>query len=207
LGKQLSLRPQAESIHPEDHEILNNLSSTGATRLRTEELLFNKYKYFIREGVLKYHIKEEESFDAYCEALLAFIREHQNGRFEGRSSLKTYLYKIFLNKCVDLVRKNSTNKRSVFQTSMISDRLEQLSDSSRSILQQLIDKADHSLLRQQIQLLAENCQKILMYWADNFSDREIAVELEYKSADVVKTSRLRCLEKLKLLYKQDNQRP
>jgi RNA polymerase sigma factor (sigma-70 family) len=195
------LRPQANSTHPEDDEILTNLSLTGAPRLRSEELLFNKYRYFIREGVLKYHIKEEESFDAYCDAILAFIREHQNGRFEGRSSLKTYIYKIFLNKCVDLVRKNSTNKRSVFQTSMISDRLEQLSDTSRNILQQLIEKADYSMLRQQIQLLGENCQKMLMYWADNFSDREIAVVLEYKSADVVKTSRLRCLEKLKQLYK------
>jgi len=195
------LRPQANSTHPEDGEILTNLSLTGAPRLRSEELLFNKYRYFIREGVLKYHIKEEESFDAYCDAILAFIREYQNGRFEGRSSLKTYIYKIFLNKCVDLVRKNSTNKRSVFQTSMISDRLEQLSDSSRSILQQLIEKADYSKLRQQIILLGENCQKMLMYWADNFSDREIAVALEYKSADVVKTSRLRCLEKLKQLYK------
>jgi RNA polymerase sigma factor (sigma-70 family) len=195
------LSPQTHLTHPEDGEILTNLLLTGAPRLRSEELLFNKYKYFIREGVLKYHIKEEESFDAYCDAILAFIREHQNGRFEGRSSLKTYIYKIFLNKCVDLVRKNSTNKRSVFQTSMISDRLEQLSDSSRGILQQLIEKADHGMLRRQIQLLAENCQKMLMYWADNFSDREIAAALEYKSADVVKTSRLRCLEKLKQLYK------
>ncbi len=32
--------------------------------------------------------------------------------------------------------------------------------------------------------------------------KEIAPLLEYKSSDVVKTSRLRCLEKLRQLYKQ-----
>jgi RNA polymerase sigma factor (sigma-70 family) len=201
------LIPATDSLHPEDREILSNLALSGASRRRSEELLFKKYQYFVREGMSKYPLKEEESFDAYCEAVLSFIRECQNGRFEGRSSLKTYLFKIFLNKCVDLVRKNSTNKNSIFLTSMITDRMEGLSDSSRSILQQLIDKADYSKLRQQLQLLGENCQKMLMFWADNFSDREIAVELDYKSADVVKTSRLRCLEKLKQLYKQENRTP
>lgn len=199
--------PQTGFLHPEDREILSNLSLTGLPRRRSEDLLFKKYQYFVREGMIKYHIKEEEALDLYCEAVLSFLREFQNGRFEGRSSLKTYLYKIFLNKCVDLVRKNSTNKSSVFLTSIISDRVEEFSDSSRTILQQLIDRADHVKLREQLKLLAENCQKMLLLWADNFSDREIAAELEYKSANVIKTSRLRCLEKLKQLYKQENRRP
>ena len=193
--------PHTDSLHPEDQEILTNLALTGPPRRRSEDLLFKKYRYFVREGMDKYHIQEEDALDTYCEAVIAFIREFQNGRFEGRSSIKTYLYTIFFNKCVDLIRKNSTKKSSVFQTTMITDRLEALSDSSRTILQQLVEKADHMKLRKQLQLLAENCQKMLMLWADNLSDREIAFAMEYKSANVVKTSRLRCLEKLKQLYK------
>jgi len=194
------LNPTTDSLHPEDREILSNLLLTGTSRRRSEELLFKHYHYFVREGMAKYPLKEEESLDAYCEAVLSCIRGIRDGRFEGRSSLKTYLYKIFINKCVDLVRKNTTNKSSVFLTTVITDRIESLSDNSRTILQKLIDKADYSKLRQQLQLLGENCQKMLTLWADNFSDRQIAVELDYKSGDVVKTSRLRCLEKLKQLY-------
>jgi RNA polymerase sigma factor (sigma-70 family) len=196
------LNPTTDSLHPEDGEILSNLLLTGTPRRRSEELLFKNYHYFVREGMTKYPLKEEESLDAYCEAVLSCIRGIRDGRFEGRSSLKTYLYKIFINKCVDLVRKNTTNKSSVFLTTVITDRIESFSDNSRTILQKLIDKADHSKLRQQLQLLGENCQKMLTLWADNFSDRQIALELDYKSGDVVKTSRLRCLEKLKQLYHQ-----
>ncbi len=40
-----------------------------------------------------------------------------------------------------------------------------------------------------------------MFWGENYSDKEIASFLQYKTADVVKTSRLRCLERLRKLYK------
>jgi RNA polymerase sigma factor (sigma-70 family) len=191
----------AQSPDPEEREILSNLTQTGTTRRKSEDLLFLKYRYFVGEGMRKYRLSQDESIDAYSEAILSFTREHSMGRFEGRSSLKTYLFKIFVNKCVDLVRKSTTNKSRVFLTELITDRIEEFSDSSRTVLQQLIDKADHLKLRDQMRLLGENCRKMLTFWADDYSDREIAAEMNYKSADVVKTSRLRCLEKLKQLYK------
>jgi RNA polymerase sigma-70 factor (ECF subfamily) len=41
---------------------------------------------------------------------------------------------------------------------------------------------------------------MLLLWADGYSDKDIAGLMEYKTPDVVKTTRLRCLEKLKQLY-------
>jgi len=37
-------------------------------------------------------------------------------------------------------------------------------------------------------------------WGEGYQDKEIAVDLGYQSAAVAKTSRLRCLEKLKKSY-------
>ncbi len=121
--------------------------------------------------------------------------------FEARASLKTYLYQIFHNKCVDLLRKRTTNKNSVHRQRSISDRLMLLSDSARSVVQKLIDKADWNLLREKLNELEEKCRQLLMFWGENYSDKEIASLLQYKTADVVKTSRLRCLERLRKLYK------
>ena len=75
-----------------------------------------------------------------------------------------------------------------------------LSDEKKSVIQQLADKADYELLKQKLNELGNNCKQLLMLSADGFSDKEIASVMEYKTADVVKTSRLRCLERLRHLY-------
>lgn len=61
----------------------------------------------------KHRLSEEEAFDAYSDSVLVAIGSISNETFKAESSLKSYLYKIFHNKCVDLFRKNSTNKNSV----------------------------------------------------------------------------------------------
>jgi RNA polymerase sigma-70 factor (ECF subfamily) len=77
----------------------------------------------------------------------------------------------------------------------------QILDPVKSIIQKLIDTTDLEILKQKLTQLGENCNQMLQQWAEGFTDKEIATQLGYKTAEVVKTSRLRCLEKLKQLYK------
>ena len=186
-----------------DQEIIEQLRQSGTDKRRSEEQLFNRFAYFVREGMTKHALSEDESFNAYSDTILAALDNIYKDNFEARASLKTYLYQIFHNKCVDLLRKRTTNKNAVHRPEMISDRLMQLSDSARSIVQTLIDKADWQRLREKLNELEEKCRQILMFWGENYSDREIASFLQYKTADVVKTSRLRCLERLRKLYKAE----
>jgi RNA polymerase sigma factor (sigma-70 family) len=183
-----------------DQQIIRLLLQGGSDKRRGEETLFSHYAYFVREGIKKYNLSEEESFNAYSDSVLAIISNVSDGLFKERSSLKTYLYQIFLNKCVDLVRKNATNKNSTNRTESINDSLLHISDKARSIVQVLIDKSEWSLLKEKLNQLGRDCREMLLLWADSYSDREIAAVMEYKSPDVAKTSRLRCLEKLKRLY-------
>jgi len=189
------------SYNISDQEIIEQLRHSGIDKIKSEEQLFNRYVYFIREGMSKHSLTEDDAFDAYSDTLLSAIEKISNGTFEGRSSLKTYLYQIFHNKCVDLLRKKTTNKQSVHRAESISDKYEQMSDPAKTIIQQLIEKSDWDLLKKKLTELEEKCRKLLMMWADSYADKEIAVALAYKSADVVKTSRLRCLDKLRQLYK------
>ena len=184
-----------------DQEIIEQLRQSGIDKRRSEEQLFNRFSYFIREGMSKHALSEDESFNAYSDTILAALENIRNTHFEARASLKTYLYQIFHNKCVDLLRKRTTNKNSVHRYESISDRLMLLSDTARSVVQKLIDKADWNLLKEKLKELEEKCRQLLMFWGENYSDKEIASLLNYKTADVVKTSRLRCLERLRKLYK------
>jgi len=191
------------SFHYTDQEIIGQLRESGIEKRRSEEELFNRFAYFIREGITKHALSEDESFDAYSDTILAAVENIRNAHFEARASLKTYLYQIFHNKCVDLLRKRTTNKNSVHRPESISERLMLLSDNARSVVQKLIDKADWSLLRERLNQLEEKCRQLLMYWGENYSNKEIASILLYKTADVVKTSRLRCLDRLRKLYKAE----
>jgi RNA polymerase sigma-70 factor (ECF subfamily) len=185
-----------------DQQLIENLRQEGVIKRKGEEQLFTTYSYFIEEGMKKYTMPEDEAFDAYSDTILAAIEKVRDGSFEGRSLLKTWLYQIFHNKCVDLLRKRATNKNKVHQTASISDMLFQLSDTSKSVIQKLIDKADWDFLKQKLNELGDTCMRLLTLSADGYSDKEIAVLIEYKTADVVKTSRLRCLDKLRELYKR-----
>jgi RNA polymerase sigma factor (sigma-70 family) len=189
-----------DSLSDADRRIVLQLLQSGMEKRRGEEALFNTYSYFIREGISKHELTEEDCFNAYSDTVLASVERIRNGTFQGRSSLKTYLYQIFHNKCVDLLRKNSTNKRSIYKVESINEKLMLLSDKARSVVQVIIDKADWNLLKEKLQLLGDDCRKMLLLWADSYSDKEIASVMEYKTADVVKTSRLRCMEKLRRLY-------
>ncbi|MGH2647495.1 MAG: RNA polymerase sigma factor [Ginsengibacter sp.] len=168
---------------------------------KAEEELFSRHSYFIKEGINKYSLDQEDVFNAYSDTILQAIDNVTANRFEKRSSLKTYLYRIFNNKCVDLIRKKTTNKGSVHQTTPISDMLTMISDPAKTIIQQLVEKTDWELLKTKLNEIGENCKQLLNMFAEGFTDREIVLSMEYKSADVVKTSRLRCLEKLRQLYK------
>lgn len=188
------------SHHSFDRDIIDRLRQGGIDRKKGEEQLFSSYAYFIEQAMHNFSFTEDEAFNIYADTILAAITQITSGTFEGRASLKTWLHQIFHNKCVDLVRKNATNKNSVHRAVSISDMLLQMADSAKSVIQEMMDKTSKDQLQQSLKEVGENCRRILMFWAEGYSDKEIAAAMEYKTADVVKTSRLRCLEKLRQLY-------
>ncbi|MEO6916947.1 MAG: sigma-70 family RNA polymerase sigma factor [Chitinophagaceae bacterium] len=184
-----------------EENIINYLLSSHQRR-QGEESLFNTYSYFIDQAITKYSISPDEAFDAYSDTILTTIWKIVSHSFEGRSSLKTFVYQIFHNKCVDLLRKKTTNKNSIHITVSISDLNIDISDAAKSSIQKIIDKSDMDMLSQRLGELGDNCRQLLMLSADGYTDKEIAAAMKYKTSDVVKTSRLRCLERLRNAYKQ-----
>jgi RNA polymerase sigma-70 factor (ECF subfamily) len=188
--------------HRSDEEIIRKLTEGGSNKRKGEEELFSRFSYFIKLAMDRYHLREEDAFDAYSDTIISAIETLSNGQFGHRSSLKTYLFQIFHNKCVDILRKSTTNKSSVNHTTEIGHVLLHMSDTAKSIVQKLIEQSDLTEMKKKLSELGENCRNLLMMFAEGYSDKEICLSLEYKTADVVKTSRLRCLERLRNMYMQ-----
>mgnify|MGYP006362767173 CR=1 FL=1 len=180
-----------------DTQLITGLQQGSAERKKYEGELYLTYNYFIREGCNKYKLSEDDSFSAYSDAVLSVLNNITSGRFEGRSSIKTYLFQIFSNKCVDLVRKNTTNKSSVNQGIGVSEILMQLPDAARNVVDKMMQKYNLGILAEKLKEIGDKCRDMLLLFEEGFTDREIAEQLQYQTAAVAKTSRLRCLDKLR----------
>ena len=60
-----------------------------------------------------------------------------------------------------------------------------------------MDASQLDIVKARIAQLGEKCQTMLLRWGEGYSDSEIASELGYNTEAVAKTSRLRCLQKLR----------
>ena len=182
---------------PPDIVLIENLTGNASQRQSAEATLYQQYQYFIEEGCRKYDLAEQDSFSAYSDAFVSLLQNLRQQKFDGRSSLKTYLYQIFSNKCVDLTRHNATNKEQANRGVPVSDLLLQLPDGARTVIDSLITRQQAAIMQLQLNRLGDKCREILLMYEEGISDRQIAEEMEYQNAAVVKTTRLRCLDKLR----------
>ncbi|MEO6649280.1 MAG: sigma-70 family RNA polymerase sigma factor [Chitinophagaceae bacterium] len=200
LNQQLiSMQCISNSGQNADGEIINNLRTTGIIKRKAEEQLFMQYSYFITIGENKYSLRSEDLFDAYSDTILAVIHSISNGFFQKRASLKTYVYEIYNNKCIDLIRRGLTRKNAVHKTESINDLQMYLSDNSLSVVEKLTKQSDFALIKEKMHYLSANCQQVILLSADGYSDKEIAEIVKFKTAEVAKTTRLRGLRKLRKL--------
>ena len=184
----------------QDDLIINGLSIDNAHRSHIEKEFYLQYKYFIMEGCKKYKLSYEDSFSAYSDALLSAIHNIINGKFDNQFSIKTYLFQIFRNKCVDLIRKNTNKREKVNQSSVTTELLQYMPDGAKNAVEKLIDKEKISAIRKYLEMIGEKCKEILLMYEDGYNDKEISEKLAYSNAAVVKTTRLRCREKIKNLF-------
>ncbi|MNL13553.1 RNA polymerase sigma factor [compost metagenome] len=182
-----------------DAALIEGLKAGGSQRQIFERDLYKTYFYLVRHGTKKYGIALEDAASAYSDTIISIIQQVSSARFEGRSTLKSYTYQIFSNKCVDLLRKEATNKRKADHGLSIDSLVMELPDQARNVVQQLIVKEQRINLMRKLQEIGEKCKQVLLFFEDGYSDKEIAGMMEYNSAEVVKTSRLRCLDKLRKL--------
>ena len=183
----------------QDTTIIQGLKGSDRERLRQEKVLYVENEYLVvKEGCHKHRLSYDESISAYHDALRSVVENILNDRFDGNSSIKTYLYKIFSHKCIDQIRKNTTNKSGVHNTAPLPELIDQLPDSARTVIEDIITRELKEKVKEQLMALGEKCRDILLLYEAGLSDKEIAEQLSYNNAAVAKTTRLRCLDRLRV---------
>ena len=79
----------------------------------------------------------------------------------------------------------------------VADAMNQLPDNAKNTIEKLVTSELKANVKKQLETIGAKCKEILLMFEDGLTDKEIAEQLSYSNAAVVKTTRLRCLDKLR----------
>ena len=130
---------------------------------------------------------EQDATDLFHEGIIAMDRNIRLDKYRSESSLQGYLYSI-----CRFIWYNQWRKMNKVQLQDIS------ASDSETITPEinLFEKEKKEHLRKVLDLLDDNCRKIISLWKQSYSMQEIATEINLSSAQLAKKYKYRCLRKL-----------
>lgn len=182
-----------------DKDFISQVLQGGQPQEKAIQTLFQTHQHWVSRGVKRYKLPQETALDAYTDAVLALRKQVLAGKFNGESRISTYMYTIFSRRCVDRVRKNTTQPVSELLS-------ESIQDSRPDPADQLITSEKVAYLKRVMGQLSDQCRQILLYrYFYGYEDmEEIAELLGIKNANTAGSLRYRCMKRLLAIINQSN---
>lgn len=190
-------------IEAVDRNYIDHIRAGGFKQERSIRQLYEQYFYLVRLGKSKYpKMDDDDLLSAYNASIISLRKQIVLGNFRGESTIKTYLNRIFFNKCIDILRKHSSNKEdSGFESMPEPDSGNQ----SPGILKQLYQEERIAQLASLLEKLGKVCKKIIIdaeYWGYNAT--EIAERVGFSNARSVSSKKYDCLKRLSRMIPTSN---
>lgn len=163
-----------------------NSERGGTVSAHLEEVMEAYGEYCMRVAYL--YVKDWAAAEEIVQdTFLAYYRQQE--RFEGRSSLKTYLVKITIHKSHDYLRSWKRKMTYILPKKLVTPSIEQ---------KKIHEEQQSELVEALLQLSIKYREVLILHYYDDYKIREIA-ELLQVSENTVKTRLVRGREKLKPL--------
>lgn len=156
--------------------------------------LYTQYRgEFLGWSQQRYKVPEEVAIDIFQDVMVIFFRNVSQGKLTHlNSSIKTYLFGIGKN----LLRRHLQRKGREIPLEEGFDVADMEGGTMKIVLQNERQRALHKAL----QKLGEPCRQLLeLFYYKQLSMKEIQAEMAYKSVQVVKTQKSRCVQYLRKL--------
>jgi len=183
-----------------DSELIKALKEGGPTRERATTYLYKKHFNIVNELIQEYNLSKEACIDLYTETIIIVKNNIIQDNFKEKSRISTYLFSIFRNKCIDLVRKNIRLRQQ--DTFASSTNIDSFKNSSATPLQRLITKEEVESLKELIAQMGSVCRQLLKLWLYEQADHKyIAKRLGFKNSNTVSSKKHVCYARLKQMVK------
>lgn len=177
-----------------DEQLIESIRAGGAERERSINRLFDYYASWVLGGKKTYRLSLEEAKDAYSDAIISVSLHIQSGQFRGESSIKTYLWRIFQNRCKNKIRDRKRTPDHWLE------EMPNLAEEHHSFLRELESREELEEIQGFMHQLGETCRKILwMRDYEGYGMDEIAQEVGFSSGKSVSSKRHKCLSALRSL--------
>lgn len=178
-----------------DEYLKGEIHAGGNRQERAIRQLYEQCFHLARYGKTKYRqLDNDDLVSAYNSAIIAVRNQILNGAFRGDSAIQTYLNRIFMNRCVDILRSKSSNPVELVE------RMPDAPDDSQDLLSRWADEEQVEMVKQKLTQLGGVCQQILMYSEYlGYSSAETAEVVGFKNANSVNSKKYACLQKLREL--------
>jgi len=171
-----------------DQNFIDGILTGGSVMQKTVERFYHDNFNLVYKTIGSHHLIKEEALDAYSDAVTAFVENIRNMKFRGDSKCRTYFIRIFHNKCIDIIRKNATNR--------IDKDTISLDNMGMDLIQEVADEDQDISLPDFLVQLSEICREVLMDWSDGYSMEDIAVRNGLRNAHTARSKRYNCFKQL-----------
>jgi RNA polymerase sigma factor (sigma-70 family) len=179
-----------------DQEFIDRIHTGGSVMNKTVEWFYHEHFNLVYQMIGARKLLKEEAMDAYSDAVTAFIENIRVNKFRGDSKCTTYFIRIFNNKCIDIIRKNTTNRTDRNTISLENVRTE--------LIQRDVDEDQNIGFSDFFVQLSEICKEVLMDWSDGYAMEDIAVRNGLRNAHTARSKRYNCFKQLMAILQRNN---
>ncbi len=195
----MSKKPSLDSVS----EVARQIKGGDAKSI---EKIYDQYRdAFLSWALSNYSIPEEDAIDCWQDSVIVFYEQAVQGKLDNISvASKTYLYAIGKNKILELLRKQSNQKK---RESGFAENISFGEGQSIGYpdLEELSDERKEQLLRAINALSPKNQELLVKKYYEGMGLEEIKTTGQYKSINAVSASISRALKNLKtVILKRKN---
>jgi RNA polymerase sigma factor (sigma-70 family) len=177
-----------------DEDIIRDLKDHNMGAL---QYLYQEYRReFVKWAAFAYNIDEAEGDDIFSDAVIDTYQNVISEKYvkSETATLKSYLFEVGKNKILKLLNKQKVSDFHLMRMAM------QMERPGNEIADTEISRETVEKIKELIALLDIRCRKVLtLFYFHGLSMEEIASEMEFKSVDVAKNKKLKCLRRMQQL--------
>ncbi|WP_298540392.1 sigma-70 family RNA polymerase sigma factor [uncultured Aquimarina sp.] len=168
--------------------LLNN-DSKGIMKIYT--IVFPR----VRKFILQNKGQQQDAEDIFQKALVQITVRYRKETFEINTSFEAYLFTA----CKNLWRKElKKSKNWVTNTEIV-----ELVPEERDLALTILEQKRWELFNEKLNLISDNCKKILIMFFNNISYEDIVKKMKYSSETVARQRVFKCKGKLSKFIKED----